>query len=161
MLTNQFDPNESEQFVDLILRLSHRVAEFRELNSARAGVSGVQLRALLLLSRAAGRELTFTALHQKLETSKPNVTTLVRRLEKRGLVERRSSEEDGRVIHLRLTPHAEEVVSRVQPAIQAATDGLLALLQPDELSRVTTIANTMLGHLDALIEQSRTQKGTL
>jgi len=154
MLTNQSDP-ESERFVDLILRLSQRLAVFREMNHQRAGVSGTQLRALMLLEGADGHELTFTDLHLRLETSKPNVTTLVRRLERRGLVQRRSSAEDGRVVYLRMTAEARDVVARVQPVIRAATDGLLALLRPDELSRVTAIAHKMLGHLDTLIAQNK------
>jgi DNA-binding MarR family transcriptional regulator len=161
MLTNRFNPDESERFIELILRLSQRLSMFREVTVAQSGVSGTQLRALMLLDRAPGHTRTFTELCRELETSKPNVTSLVRRLEKLGLAERRSSDSDGRVVYITMTPRAQDVVKRVQPRIRTATEGLLELLEPEERHQAATIIQKMLGHLEALLDQNRNTRGTV
>jgi len=71
---------------------------------------------LLLMIKGApdGTETsTVTELVERLELAQSTVTELVKRAEVAGLVERRTSERDGRIAHLRLTPEGERRLAGV------------------------------------------------
>jgi DNA-binding MarR family transcriptional regulator len=56
---------------------------------------------------------------QRMIESAPDLTRLIDRLEKRGLVERARSEKDGRLSVTRITRRGLELLDRVQPALNA------------------------------------------
>jgi DNA-binding MarR family transcriptional regulator len=65
---------------------------------------------LLLLIKGApdlSERSTVTELSERLRLAQSSVTELVARAEQAGLVRREPSSEDGRVVHLRLTPEGE------------------------------------------------------
>lgn len=55
---------------------------------------------------------TVTALARRLELAQSSVTELVGRAEQAGLIERAPSDEDARVVFLRLSPRGEEILGR-------------------------------------------------
>jgi DNA-binding MarR family transcriptional regulator len=59
--------------------------------------------------------LTQTELSRRLVVHRSNVTGLIDRLEKRGLVRRRNRPEDRRVHHVHLTPAGSRLLRRVRP----------------------------------------------
>jgi len=59
---------------------------------------------------------TMSELSRRLLVSKGNVTDLVTRLERRGLIERRADGRDGRVQHVHLTPAGEKLIRRMLAA---------------------------------------------
>lgn len=59
---------------------------------------------------------TMSELSRRLLVSKGNVTDLVRRLERRGLLERRADARDARVQHVHLTAEGEKLIRRMLAA---------------------------------------------
>src|ERR1700686_4354176 len=87
---------------------------------------------LRLLDRRPGLRVQDAALD--LGVASNSVSTLVKQLTRSGLVQRASDPLDGRAAHLRLTPLAEEWVTRVGNAREAAIGRALESL--DEADRV-------------------------
>src|SRR5437868_3836019 len=81
------------------LRRSERIAR-------EAGLTPQRYLLLLMIKGAAdgSEQSTVTELSERLQLAQSTVTELVRRAEETGLLEREQSAQDGRVVHLRLTP---------------------------------------------------------
>lgn len=79
---------------------------------------GVTLPAFDLLAQAARepRGPTMSELSRRLMVTKGNVSELVERLEKDGLLERHADQDDGRVQHVHLTAAGEALIERMLPA---------------------------------------------
>lgn len=93
--------------------------------------------------------LTPTALTRKLLVTGGNVTVIVARLTRDGLVERRRGVKDRRTIHLRLTARGRALVERELPRHRAAVAELLSGVPAAELERV----RELLGRVNEAIEK--------
>jgi DNA-binding MarR family transcriptional regulator len=84
------------------LRQSERIAQ-------QSGLTPQRYTLLLMIkgSPSGREESTVTELAQRLQLAQSTVTELVSRAEEAGLVERKQSQEDARVAHLRLTEEGE------------------------------------------------------
>ncbi len=84
------------------LRRSERVAR-------QSGLTPQRHLLLMMIKGAPGadEQSTVTELSDRLQLAQSTVTELVRRAEEAGLVQRRQSERDARVAHLRLSPEGE------------------------------------------------------
>jgi len=71
---------------------------------------------LINLQRAPGRRLRMAELADSVLLSRSGVTRLVDRLERDGLIERRSCASDGRGLFAVLTEAGEDLLSRARPA---------------------------------------------
>jgi DNA-binding MarR family transcriptional regulator len=74
----------------------------------------------LLLLQIAGSEdgeTTISSLVEKLALTQSAVTELVQRAEAAGLVTRKGSQADGRVVYLSLTPEGEQKLARVHESL--------------------------------------------
>ncbi|MCB0220124.1 MAG: MarR family transcriptional regulator [Chrysiogenetes bacterium] len=113
----------------LEVHLSRALAE-HDLTISQLGV----LEALLHLG-----PMSQTALGEKLLRTGGSVTVCVNRLEKRGLVERRRSQSDGRVQILHLTPTGRRHIKKVFPVHVdgiVQTMGALSASEQAELMRL-------------------------
>src|ERR1051326_8443201 len=109
-----------------------RVAAFRselrrfllKTNSvaAEAGLSS-QRCDLMLAIRSAG-EVRITELCELLQLEQTAVTRLVKRAEAAGLIQRRVSDQDGRVWLVRLTEAGEQLLMDVMARLQSETEAL-------------------------------------
>jgi DNA-binding MarR family transcriptional regulator len=81
-----------------------------------AGITPRQYLVLLMIAGEGGAS-TVSGLVTKLQLTQSAVTELVQRAEEAGLVARRPSESDGRVVHLRLTELGEEKLATVYDAL--------------------------------------------
>lgn len=97
---------------------------------AAQGATTQQWAVLGALSRPRSRAqgMTVKALAAFLMVSRQNLTLVLDRLERAGLIERARTEGDGRLRHVMLTAHGDETWSAMQPAIRgfyaAALDGI-------------------------------------
>jgi DNA-binding MarR family transcriptional regulator len=84
------------------LRRSERVAR-------QSGLTPQRHLLLLMIKGSPGgdEQSTVTQLSQRLQLAQSTVTELVRRAEEAGLIERKQSQRDARVAHLRLTAEGE------------------------------------------------------
>jgi DNA-binding MarR family transcriptional regulator len=88
---------------------------------------------LLMLLRAKGT-LTMTHLAELLDVSVASATGIVDRLEKKGVIERRRSEEDRRVVEVRVTERGDAIFSAMQAERQDRLNRLLAEISDDDLT---------------------------
>ncbi len=84
------------------LRQSERIAR-------QSGLTPQRYTLLMMIkgSPSGNEQSTVTELSQRLQLAQSTVTELVRRAEEAGLVERKQSDRDARVAHLRLTDEGE------------------------------------------------------
>lgn len=104
-----------------------KAAEFRaalrrflRTSEDAARAAGVTPRQHLVLLQIAGSEngtSTVSGLVDKLALTQSAVTELVQRAELAGLVQRAPSADDGRVVHLSLTPAGEAKLAQVHEAL--------------------------------------------
>jgi MarR family 2-MHQ and catechol resistance regulon transcriptional repressor len=89
---------------------------------------------------------------RSLSVSSGGVTFLVDRLEKKGLVERRSSQEDRRSKHAALTAKGEEVMAEILPAhAERIRESISGLTLPEQ--------RTAIGILRALAREAASRNG--
>lgn len=84
-------------------------------------------------------DLDQNSLGQELGLDRTNVADVLVRLSKRGLVERRKSEEDRRMVLARLTPEGERVTDEMFEAMRRAQERLLEPLLPQERNAFVTM----------------------
>jgi DNA-binding MarR family transcriptional regulator len=110
------------------IRSLDRAPAYAELLEHNLGFSHVK--ALHLIS--SHTEVAMKDLAAWLRIAPPSVTTLVRRLEEVGLVERVRSESDSRVWLLRLTPYGRDLSERMRRRRLEHMGRLLATLAPGD-----------------------------
>jgi len=88
-----------------------------ELTLRAAGVSHTQYNVLRILG-GTGEILPCGEIARRMITREPDITRLLDRLEKRGLIERFRDTKDRRVVLTRSTPGGEEIVSRLSEPVQ-------------------------------------------
>ena len=101
----------------------------------RVGVSHAQASVLLALKRA-GEPLPLSRLARVLVQEAQSVTSLVDRLESRGLVRRVPDRRDRRVIHVELTDQGEQAFIDVLPAATRGAEAAFAWLDADASARL-------------------------
>lgn len=106
-------------------------------------VSSVQFAALAVLEHAPGSSQA--ELGAALDLDRSTIADLVRRLERRGAIERRQHEADGRRYALRLTPAGRAELERLRPLVGEANERLTAMLDGDELASLRTLLRRLLG----------------
>jgi DNA-binding MarR family transcriptional regulator len=93
--------------------------------------------------RRADRALTMTELSQLLLVSNGNTTTVVDRLELDGLVERRPSESDRRVVHVALTDAGRRHFEQLAADHEARIDSLFSTVSSADLDVLDEILQRM------------------
>jgi DNA-binding MarR family transcriptional regulator len=107
-----FECPEEEAALNLVRTVDHLGQEFSRLFHEH-GVSGPQYNVLRILRGVGGDGLPCVDIAGQMITRMPDITRLVDRLEAAGLVERRRTEEDRRVVLVRITPAGLDVLSRL------------------------------------------------
>lgn len=113
-----FDVPEEEAFLNLQRTLDALAAPFEQLFRAR-GISDSQYNVLRILRGVGGDGLPCSEIGGRMVSRDPDITRLVDRLERAGLVERVRIARDRRVILVRLTLAGQKLVSELdQPVIE-------------------------------------------
>lgn len=114
---------------------SHHVAETADaLARRRSGHHGAQALALIALGNRDGR--TLSELSTATGTGQAATTTLARRMEAQGLVERRPDDKDARFQRVRLTEKGRDARDEVYAMIAALNTALEAGFTADEIAVV-------------------------
>jgi DNA-binding MarR family transcriptional regulator len=112
-------------------------------------LSATQYNALRILRGAGLRGLSCQEIAQRMIRRDPDVTRLLDRLEKRGLIERRRSEEDRRVIVTRIREGGLRLLAALDPGVRRLPGRLLGHLGPRRLRTLV-----------ALLEEARHPEGS-
>ena len=120
----------------------------------RVGVTLAQGRALSALYTLGPQRITRLA-HLD-HVTQPAMTSVVRSMERLGLVERLPHETDGRVVIVALTPKGEEMIGALRAARIASIEQHLAALPPDQIEQLAAAVPV----LDRLVERMRAKRTT-
>jgi DNA-binding MarR family transcriptional regulator len=99
-----------------------------ETITRRHGLSPRQHELLLMIKASPEERSTVSELVELLQLTQSTVTELVQRAEEGGLLQRRQSASDGRVVHLSLTPEAEQRLREAVRELGPERQRLLSLL---------------------------------
>ncbi len=99
-----------------------------EVVTRRHGLSPRQHELLLMIRASEGEQSTVSELVERLQLTQSTVTELVQRAEEGGLLGRRQSSDDGRVVHLSLTEDGERRLAGAVGELGPERERLLAIL---------------------------------
>ena len=102
----------------------------------RSGLSGVQFNILRILRGAGEGGLPVGEIGARLVSPVPDVTRLIERLERDGLVTRRRSAEDGRVVQVTMRARGLRVLEAIGPDVRAAQVRQFAVLSEADLAQL-------------------------
>ena len=100
------------------------------------GVSPTQYNALRILRGAGSEGLPCTEVGARMINRDPDITRLIDRLEKRGLVTRSRGTKDRRVVRGRITPAGLQLLKGLDRPVSEFVRGMLGPLGPQRLLRL-------------------------
>jgi DNA-binding MarR family transcriptional regulator len=98
----------------------------------KAGLSDVKLIVLMAFFYDPAAAITASELAQWTDTEVHNITTLVNRMKKDGLLEAKHGKKDRRYLKITLTDKGREVFREAMPAAQQVLDQLMSSISPDD-----------------------------
>ncbi len=102
------------------------------------GLTFARYEALVLLVFSSRGSLPLGKMGERLQVHPTSVTSIVRRLEADGLVERRPHPDDGRAVLAEITPAGRSLVERATADLVAA-DFALGALDEEQLARLSAL----------------------
>lgn len=135
----------TEALIDLVERLSVSAGAVAAAGWPDLELTMPQLRALVLLRQSPCR---MGAIAEHLGTGLPAATSMVERLEAKGLVERRPDAADRRVVCCHLTTLGRDQLEQFWRMEHAELAAVADLLTVDELDRVVDAVALLAGALD-------------
>jgi DNA-binding MarR family transcriptional regulator len=103
------------------------------------GISGTQYNILRILRGAGPKGLCCREAADRMLTHDPDVTRLLDRLERRGLIIRARASADRRVITVRITPEGSQVLAKLDKPIEACHRRQLGHLGPSRLAQLVKL----------------------
>jgi DNA-binding MarR family transcriptional regulator len=143
-----FASSEQEAYLSL-LRTSDALQSRVEAKLKEFGLTGTQYNALRILRGAGVEGLPCSEIGERMITRDPDVTRLLDRLQKRGLVERSRGKQDKRVIYGKITPAGLKLLREMDAPVQKHSTEMLRHVGPQKLKQ-----------LIELLEQVRCGAGT-
>jgi len=137
---------EEAAFLDLLRTcdiLSRRLAEVLK----PAELSATQYNVLRIL-RGAKQGLACGEIASRMITHDPDVTRLLDRMEKRGLISRRREAKDRRMVLTRITPQGLKLLAQLDGPIHGAHRSQLGHLGPDRLRMLAALLRAARGEGD-------------
>ncbi len=134
----RFESPLQEAVLNLVVAAAH-VQELFGKVCAEFGISGGQYNVLRILRGVHPGGHSRCDIASRLLDRAPDVTRILDRLERQGLVERAKSDSDRRLSISRLTREGVEMVDRMEPAVRAVNEQLadrISLRDRHELSRI-------------------------
>jgi DNA-binding MarR family transcriptional regulator len=105
------------------------------------GISQSQYNILRILRGARPKAVKISEIADRMITRDPDVTRLVDRLIKQGLVQRERDTEDRRVVLVEITGAGLAMLARLDGPAGEYTDGAMAGLKPQQLRTLDTLLN--------------------
>lgn len=129
---------------------------FPEISELEKTVTRSDVAALLMLH--LHHQTTMSELAAKLGLPLSTLTSLSKRLDRKGLIERYRSVKDRRIILIRLTDKGENIAERAQSIIQGIFERIQKALSPDERTQFLTLALKIVQALKENTENGEDEK---
>jgi len=113
------------------------VVKLSERNIAKVGISLGEFHVLRTLVESGACPMVDLAKEQFI--SPPALTSIVDNLEKQGLVERERSEDDRRIINIKITNKGEKLFARAHPLYKQFFEEVMGVLTKQEISILLTM----------------------
>ncbi|HEX7388593.1 MAG TPA: MarR family winged helix-turn-helix transcriptional regulator [Acidiphilium sp.] len=127
----------------LVNRLASRLSdELAEVYAARFGISIPEWRVIAHLSQH--RNISVREIHALTAMDKSKVSRAVARLDSAGLVEKKVSGVDRRLVELRLTRKGRQMFEQIDPLALAYERDALSALSPDEERQFRALVDKLL-----------------
>lgn len=131
-------------FMELIKRIHATLEKKANSNLLRYGVTASQLHTLMALGREQERgeeSVKLKDLERCFGVAQSTAAGIVVRLEKRGLVESFTDDDDKRVKCIRITAAGQEICQATKESIEETHRRFLACLTPEEEAELTRLLN--------------------
>lgn len=139
---------EEEVFVGLQIVSDRLMQPWAAHLKQLADLSPVQYNVLRILRGAGERGLLAGEVGERLITRSPDVTRLIDRLERRGLVARSPDAEDRRAVRIIITEAGRQLISTLDPKASAALWGGLGRISTEDLQLLRDGLNSILDTID-------------
>lgn len=126
---------QSGKFIVYLAATTRSLEEIYHEFFSRWGLSETKFNALLLLYQAGEEGMAFWELGEKMLVTRANITGLMDRLEKGGLVKREVNPEDRRSLIAKLTEEAKELVTEILPEFKCLNEQVISVLDEEEKSQ--------------------------
>lgn len=115
----------------------------KELSKEKLTIPQLEIIGCLVPSKG----LSLNELAERLLVTGGNVTGLIDRLEREGLVVRERNEKDRRIIYAKLTPKGRELWNTIMPNYQACISKLTTILNPEEKRELSRLLKKIILHI--------------
>jgi DNA-binding MarR family transcriptional regulator len=129
-----------DEVLDPLVQTSFRVMSILSSVGSTHDLSTTQVRLLGILR---DREPKMAELADHLGLDKSSISGLIDRAEKRGLVKRRASPDDGRTVHVALTAAGRRLVGVASKQIRSEVAHFASALSATEQRRLGTLLSTL------------------
>jgi DNA-binding MarR family transcriptional regulator len=136
---------EHEAYLSL-LRTADALARGAEEVVKPFGLSGTQYNILRILRGAGARGLCCREAAERMLTHDPDVTRLLDRLERRGLIVRVRASSDRRVITAQITPEGLRILAKLDKPIEECHQRQFGHLGPRRLAQLIEFLNSARNH---------------
>ncbi|MBI1389421.1 MAG: MarR family transcriptional regulator [bacterium] len=136
--TRPFDPPEAEAFFNLLKTeemLSTRLAETLK----PFGLTPSQYNALRIVNGSGVEGIPSLEIGERLITRVPDVTRMIDRLVEKGLVERRRSDRDRRVVRVFITPAGKQLVESAVKPLRKFQKQWIGVLSDDDQAELNRL----------------------
>lgn len=130
--TKSFSSVHAEAFLNLV-RTSEQLQHALHLQLKRYGITETQYNSLRILRGAGAQGLTCAEIGERLVSQDPDITRLLGRLERQGLVRREQGEKDRRVVLTKITGTGLDRLKETDPVVNSTVNALLSHLSQSEL----------------------------
>jgi len=147
---------DKKQTAEKLVRLLPNVRSLMNMDGMLGSgemISSVQLSALIVLWTSGPQNMTTLA--RKLGSSKPNLTMLVDRMERVGLVMRTRSLEDRRVTHISITEKAEQYLQNTVTMFVNWLQERMAGLEDADVEALDQALDTLLALVPKFIDADK------
>ena len=130
-----FRSREQEAYLSL-LRTADALQTSIEGKLQEFGLTGTQYNALRILRGAGAEGLPCSEIGERMITRDPDITRLLNRLEKRGLVVRARAKTDRRVIHGKITAVGLKLLREMDQPVERHNREMLKHVGPEKLGQL-------------------------
>ncbi|MEW5739949.1 MAG: MarR family transcriptional regulator [Myxococcota bacterium] len=138
-------------FMRSLWQVNHALERLSARMEERLGITAQQRMLVRLIGWRPG--ITSAELSQELHLDPGTISISVRRLEKKGLIVRRRSRSDRRVLHLHLSPAGRRLDHPTRATVELAVEGLLTSSPPAAIASTRRVLAELTRRLEAEAER--------
>jgi len=142
-LEDGFPVSASREAMVAVLRAYGTLQRLMEPYFSQFDLTPPQFQLMCIAHRFGQDALTQRRLAREMYVSFPNITVLLKRMEKKGLIERNGNPRDRREKYVRLTEAGEKLLRRVWQVHQKQMDMVMEGLSVAERKQMTALLNKM------------------